>query len=94
LCVSRCFKQLFVFQNFEWRRGYTQRFGVHYIDFKDPNLTRIPKASANALKKIYADNGFIDTRPPIKDDAATSQVMIGTVVILSFVSFMVQFFWN
>jgi len=46
--------------NFEWAAGYTQRFGVHYIDFNDPNLTRVQKDSAVALKTIFADNGFPD----------------------------------
>jgi len=49
--------------NYEWRRGYTQRFGVHYVNFSDPNLTRVPKSSAIELKKIFNDNGFIDPSP-------------------------------
>jgi len=44
--------------NFEWARGYTQRFGTHYVDFKDPQLPRTPKESALLLKKIFKDNGF------------------------------------
>ncbi|XP_038989654.1 furostanol glycoside 26-O-beta-glucosidase-like [Phoenix dactylifera] len=31
--------------NFEWNEGYTQRFGLNYIDYKD-NLKRHPKLSA------------------------------------------------
>ncbi|KAL0308902.1 UNVERIFIED_CONTAM: Beta-glucosidase 12 [Sesamum radiatum] len=31
--------------NFEWASGYTLRFGICYIDYKN-NLTRIPKKSA------------------------------------------------
>lgn len=40
--------------NWEWNSGYTVRFGLYYVDFKN-NLTRIEKASAkwfkHALKK-------------------------------------------
>ncbi|XP_023644639.1 putative beta-glucosidase 41 [Capsella rubella] len=31
--------------NWEWNSGYTVRFGIYYVDYKN-NLTRIPKASA------------------------------------------------
>jgi lactase-phlorizin hydrolase len=44
--------------NFEWARGYSERFGVHFVDYTSPDRTRTPKESANVLKKIFADNGF------------------------------------
>ncbi|ODM91695.1 Lactase-like protein [Orchesella cincta] len=44
--------------NYEWSLGYTARFGVHYLNYSDPNLTRVPKASADKLRQIFADNGF------------------------------------
>ncbi|KIY98128.1 beta-glucosidase [Monoraphidium neglectum] len=34
-----------LWDNFEWREAYTQRFGMIYVDLKN-NLTRTPKASA------------------------------------------------
>lgn len=47
--------------NFEWARGYLERFGVHYIDFASGNLTRVPKDSARFLTKVFQDNGFPPT---------------------------------
>nr|XP_022342919.1 uncharacterized protein LOC111136393 isoform X1 [Crassostrea virginica] len=44
--------------NFEWRRGYAERFGIHYVDFTDPNRTRTPKASAMFFKQLIRENGF------------------------------------
>jgi len=44
--------------NFEWLMGYTARFGVHWVDYNDPDRKRIPKDSVAVLTKIFADNGF------------------------------------
>ncbi|KAL4223206.1 hypothetical protein ACF0H5_016678 [Mactra antiquata] len=57
--------------NFEWMRGYSQSFGLHYVNFSDPSRPRIPKASAAYYTSIIEDNGFLkpdvlqptDTRP-------------------------------
>ncbi|KVI04560.1 Glycoside hydrolase, catalytic domain-containing protein [Cynara cardunculus var. scolymus] len=40
--------------NFEWRLGYTSRFGIVYVDFK--TLKRYPKMSAYWFKKILGPN--------------------------------------
>ncbi|XP_047325362.1 beta-glucosidase 44-like [Impatiens glandulifera] len=36
--------------NFEWRSGYTSRFGIVYVDFK--SLNRFPKLSAHWFRKL------------------------------------------
>uniref|UniRef100_A0A3Q2Q236 Klotho beta n=1 Tax=Fundulus heteroclitus TaxID=8078 RepID=A0A3Q2Q236_FUNHE len=44
---------------FEWNYGYGVRRGLFYIDFSQPNRTRVPKTTAHYYKQIIADNGFL-----------------------------------
>jgi len=40
--------------NFEWRLGYTSRFGIVYVDFT--TLKRTPKMSAYWFRKLLSGN--------------------------------------
>lgn len=42
--------------NFEWADGYTNRFGLHYVDYKTQKRT--PKLSAHLYKEMIARNGL------------------------------------
>jgi beta-glucosidase len=42
--------------NFEWARGYLQRFGIVWVDYETQQ--RIPKDSALWYKEVIANNGF------------------------------------
>ncbi|XP_047456732.1 lactase-phlorizin hydrolase-like isoform X2 [Mugil cephalus] len=42
----------------EWRNGYNFRFGLHQVDFSNPNRPRSPKFSAILYHNIMKDNGF------------------------------------
>nr|ATP16791.1 multidomain GH1 [Lyrodus pedicellatus] len=44
--------------NFEWQEGYSERFGLHYVDFEDPDRPRTPKESAKYYTSIIEANGF------------------------------------
>ena len=44
--------------NFEWHTGYHERFGIHRVNFSDPERKRVPKQSSKVYAKIVADNGF------------------------------------
>lgn len=46
--------------NFEWDDGYRFRFGIHHVNFNDPNRPRTPKLSAEVYRTIVQDNGFPD----------------------------------
>lgn len=51
--------------NFEWNTGYAEKFGMHYVNFSDPERPRTPKLSAVFYNQLIKDNGFLE-------DTATS----------------------
>jgi beta-glucosidase/6-phospho-beta-glucosidase/beta-galactosidase len=44
--------------NFEWKQGYTERFGIHYIDFDSATKERVPKQSAAFFKEFMKTKSF------------------------------------
>ncbi|EDO47612.1 predicted protein, partial [Nematostella vectensis] len=67
--------------NFEWFQGYNMPFGIHFVNFTDPNRPRLPKKSAIFYKKIVAQNGF--PGPSAAHSLATSRAKLeaGLVII-------------
>lgn len=52
--------------NFEWARGYSERFGLHFVNFTDPLRGRQAKASSQYFGRFIRDNGFVDNGVPCK----------------------------
>lgn len=46
--------------NFEWATGYSEKFGLYFVNYSDPSLPRIPRASAKFFASITRCNGFPD----------------------------------
>nr|XP_002712475.1 lactase/phlorizin hydrolase isoform X1 [Oryctolagus cuniculus] len=46
--------------NFEWAYGYSDKFGLHFVNYSDPSLPRIPRESAKFYASIVRCNGFPD----------------------------------
>lgn len=42
--------------NFEWADGFTYRFGLYYVDYKDKELRRYPKQSSYFYAKYVSDH--------------------------------------
>jgi beta-glucosidase len=39
--------------NWEWAKGYSDRFGVVWTDYNSAEKTRYPKKSAYEMRKIF-----------------------------------------
>ena len=44
--------------NFEWSRGFTERFGLFYTEFDRPDKRRTMKASAYFYQALANSKGF------------------------------------
>jgi len=50
--------------NFEWARGYTEKFGLHAVNMTDAGRARSAKQSSVYYSEIVANNGFVETSDP------------------------------
>lgn len=62
---------------FEWDEGYSERFGLYYVDFRNKNKPRYPKASVQFYKRIIGSNGFPNHRE-VKLEATHENVALST----------------
>lgn len=53
---------------FEWDEGFSERFGLYYVDFRNKNKPRYPKASVQFYKRIISFNGFPNQREVSRKD--------------------------
>jgi hypothetical protein len=75
--------------SFEWKAGFTEKFGLYHVDFKHPNRTRTPKLSAFVYSQI-AKTKQIDKnyRPPkvftnfLMESSSSSNHKISHICIL------------
>lgn len=52
--------------SFEWKAGFTEKFGMYHVDFKHPNKTRTPKLSAKVYSHIVKTKRIdLDHRPKL-----------------------------
>lgn len=60
-CNVRGYTYWSLMDNFEWSRGYSEKFGLAYVNFSDPSRPRELKASAYYYADLIKDNGFLVT---------------------------------
>ncbi|CAB3241222.1 unnamed protein product [Arctia plantaginis] len=53
-CRVKAYIYWSLLDNFEWMRGYSERFGLCEVDYKSVNLTRTPRKSFSYYKNVAA----------------------------------------
>lgn len=75
--------------SFEWKAGFTEKFGLYHVDFNHPNRTRTPKRSAFIYSQI-AKTKQIDKnyQPPkvfmdsLNESSSSSIIKVSNICIL------------
>uniref|UniRef100_A0A8C5NYW9 Lactase-like n=1 Tax=Jaculus jaculus TaxID=51337 RepID=A0A8C5NYW9_JACJA len=73
---------------FEWEKGYADRYGFYYVEFNVRNKPRYPKASVQYYKEIIKANGFPNPREvetwhlKALETCSTNNQMLATVTYL------------
>eukprot|EP00304_Pavlova_gyrans_P013338 CAMPEP_0206060382 /NCGR_PEP_ID=MMETSP1466-20131121/51072_1 /ASSEMBLY_ACC=CAM_ASM_001126 /TAXON_ID=44452 /ORGANISM="Pavlova gyrans, Strain CCMP608" /LENGTH=686 /DNA_ID=CAMNT_0053435719 /DNA_START=49 /DNA_END=2109 /DNA_ORIENTATION=+ len=49
--------------NYEWEQGYTQRFGITFVNFEQPSRPRYIKTSACWFREVIRANAVVDPFP-------------------------------
>lgn len=58
--------------SFEWKAGYTEKFGLYHVDFNSKNKTRTAKMSAKVFNRIAQTNRIDYSYRPVVEDRFTS----------------------
>ncbi|XP_055689301.1 myrosinase 1 isoform X1 [Lutzomyia longipalpis] len=83
--------------SYEWKAGFTEKFGLYHVDFKNPNRTRVQKTSAKVFARIIRTNKIDwDYQPepevfiPSSGNRNLCQVSYTLSLVLFFVALLVR----
>ena len=83
-CDIRGYTAWSFMDNFEWMRGYSERFGLHHVNFSDPERPRIPKASAKFFTSVIEENGFLKGSAPTLTTSDNQRTASETPEVIKF----------
>uniref|UniRef100_A0A3B4ES80 Lactase n=1 Tax=Pundamilia nyererei TaxID=303518 RepID=A0A3B4ES80_9CICH len=76
--------------NLEWASGFSQRFGLFYVNRSDPNLPRVPKSSVNFYATVIKCNGFPESGTGLYTTFALLIVAVVGVICVSVFLFKIK----
>lgn len=72
--------------SFEWKAGYTEKFGLYHVDLNSVNKTRTAKMSAKVYNRIVETHRIDKNYMPYVDDEPSSSNVMKLSIILSTLS--------
>nr|XP_006817621.1 PREDICTED: lactase-phlorizin hydrolase-like [Saccoglossus kowalevskii] len=69
--------------NFEWAAGYSERFGLYYVDFNDEDRPRYKKESAIFYSQLVHNNGFVNSLSVVTSSSIFVLLTAQLAVIMS-----------
>ena len=78
--------------NFEWARGYSEKFGLHQVNFSDPARPRVPKKSAIWYRDLIKVNGWEQPAATTPRSGGSSLSVLNCMMLAPYV-FLVSCLW-
>lgn len=69
--------------SYEWKAGFSVRFGLYHVDFNSPNKTRTAKTSAKVLSNIIKTNSVDWDYQPKPDVIIKAEAQVGSSASVS-----------
>lgn len=75
-CNIKAYIAWSLMDSYEWKAGFTEKFGLYHVDFKSKNRTRTPKASAKVFANIVKTHEIDWTYRPKPDVLIQPQAQV------------------
>ncbi|KAG5684012.1 hypothetical protein PVAND_013265 [Polypedilum vanderplanki] len=85
-CDVRGYIAWSLMDSYEWKAGFTEKFGLYHVDFNSPNKTRTPKMSAKVFSEIVKTNKIDWSYLPLIDEKSSSYNIKQSAFVLVFAS--------
>ena len=83
--------------NFEWTRGYSDKFGLHQVNFSDPARPRVPKKSAHWYRDLIQVNGWKQSattpQPQSQTTSGSIQSALNRITLSPFLIIVASYLW-
>jgi beta-glucosidase/6-phospho-beta-glucosidase/beta-galactosidase len=85
-CDVRGYIAWSLMDSYEWKAGFSEKFGLYHVDFESPNKTRTAKMSAKVYSKIAKTNKIDWTYLPLvqeKSASSTIKLSLATAFLIT-----------